>query len=188
MNRRHTAKHYLSLVEKIRAAKPDIALSSDFIVGFPNETDADFRETMALVETVGYSQAYSFKYSARPGTPAARDENQVPEGVKAERLAELQALLNAQQKKFNETTVGKTLDVLFERNGKYPGQVVGRSPYLQAVHVSLGKNTKQDYAGASEENEIKAYIGQLVPVEIIAASQNSLEGKLIEIPQTRSAA
>ena len=188
MNRRHTAKHYLSLVEKIRAAKPDIALSSDFIVGFPNETDADFRETMALVETVGYSQAYSFKYSARPGTPAARDENQVPEGVKAERLAELQALLNAQQKKFNETTVGKTLDVLFERNGKYPGQVVGRSPYLQAVHVSLGENTKQDYAGASEGNEIKAYIGQLVPVEIIAAGQNSLKGKLIEIPQTRSAA
>ena len=188
MNRQHSAKHYISLVEKIRKARPDIALSSDFIVGFPGETDADFRATMDLVKDVVYAQAYSFKYSPRPGTPAARDENQVPEDVKAERLAELQALLNTQQRQFNEATVGKTLDVLFERAGKFPGQLVGRSSYMQAVHVSLGADAKQDYAEARNGNENKTLLGKLVQVQIIAAGPNSLEGKSIKNPQTRSAA
>lgn len=191
MNRRHSAGQYLSLVDRIRKARPDIALSSDFIVGFPGETDTDFRATMRLVEQVEYAQAYSFKYSIRPGTPAARDENQVPENVKAERLAELQALLNAQQKKFNEATIGKTLEVLFEREGKHPGQVVGRSPYMQAVHVSLGERMKDDYVKHGKRNltnNVKTYKGKIVPVEIIDAGPNSLEGKLITAPQTRSAA
>ena len=136
MNRRHRADDYRRIVERLRAARPDIALSSDFIVGFPGESDADFAETLRLATDVGYAQAYSFKYSARPGTPAAALEDQVPETLKAERLAMLQELLNAQQEAFNRASVGRTLAVLLERRGRRPEQLVGRSPYMQAVHVA----------------------------------------------------
>ncbi len=136
MNRRHRADDYRRIVERLRAARPDIALSSDFIVGFPGESDADFAETLRLATDVGYAQAYSFKYSPRPGTPAAALEGQVPEAVKAERLAMLQELLNAQQEAFNRASVGRVMAVLLERRGRRPGQLVGRSPYMQAVHVA----------------------------------------------------
>jgi tRNA-2-methylthio-N6-dimethylallyladenosine synthase len=135
MNRRHTRDEYLSLVQRIRAARPDIALSGDFIVGFPGETDADFDDTLELIAQVNYAQAYSFKYSPRPGTPAAQSEHQLPEAVKSERLAALQQLLNEQQLTFNLGTVGKHTDVLLERPGRKPGQLVGRSPWCQAVQV-----------------------------------------------------
>src|SRR5579875_2189887 len=133
MNRAHTADSYLRLVERIRAARGDMALSGDFIVGFPGETEADFQATLDLVAEVRYASAFSFKYSPRPGTPAASMSAQVPEPVKAERLARLQALLERQTRAFAEGLVGRTLPVLFERTGRRPGQVVGRSPYLQAV-------------------------------------------------------
>ena len=135
MNRQHKARRFYEIVERLVAARPDLALSSDFIVGFPGESDADFEATMTLVEEIGFAQAFSFKYSLRPGTPAALMENQVPEAVKDERLRRLQAVLNAQQVAFNRATIGKTLPVLLEKPGKRPGQLVGRSPYLQAVHV-----------------------------------------------------
>jgi tRNA-2-methylthio-N6-dimethylallyladenosine synthase len=135
MNRRHTAESYLGLVAKVRAAKPDIALSSDFIVGFPGETEADFEATLNLVREVGYAQAFSFKYSPRPGTPAA-DLPQIPADVKTARLTRLQALLAEQQATFNRSCIGRTLPVLLERPGRLPGQVVGRSPYLQPVHLA----------------------------------------------------
>ncbi len=140
MNRRHRADDYRRIVERLRAARPDIALSSDFIVGFPGERDADFADTLRLATDVGYAQAYSFKYSARPGTPAAALEGQVPEAVKAERLAMLQELLNAQQEAFNRASVGRTMAVLLERRGRRPGQLVGRSPYMQAVHVAAPRD------------------------------------------------
>jgi tRNA-2-methylthio-N6-dimethylallyladenosine synthase len=135
MNRKHTAKHYLGIIEKLRKARPDIALSTDIIVGFPGETDEDFEATMQLVREVGYVQSYSFKYSIRPGTPAAIAEAQVPEAVKDERLKRLQALLNEQLAAFNASMVGKRMEVLIEKPGKYEGQMVGRSPYLQSVHL-----------------------------------------------------
>lgn len=135
MNRQHTAKEYLDLLDRIRKARPDIALSGDFIVGFPGESDEDFEQTMQIVRDVFYAQAYSFKYSTRPGTPGATLENQVPEEVKSERLQRLQALLNQQQKDFNAQCVGMTLPVLFEKAGREEGQLVGRSPYLQPVQV-----------------------------------------------------
>ena len=135
MNRRHTAADYLRLVAKLRAARPDIALSSDFIVGHPGETEADFAATLALVREVGFAQAFSFKYSPRPGTPAATVSGQVPEVEKEHRLAELQALLRAQQVRFNAGCVGMTLPVLFTGPGRHPGQVAGRSPFLQPVHA-----------------------------------------------------
>jgi tRNA-2-methylthio-N6-dimethylallyladenosine synthase len=161
MNRAHTAESYLRTLERLRAARPDIALSGDFIVGFPGETEADFQETLALVDAVGYAQAYSFKYSIRPGTPAADMEAQVPEDEKADRLARLQALLNRQQQAFNQASVGRTMTVLLERTGKRPGQLVGKSPYLQSVHV-------QDTTLA---------IGDLVDMTITAAGPNSLSGQ-----------
>ena len=130
MNRRHVADDYLRLIDRIRAARPDIALSGDFIVGFPGETDADFEDTMRL------ASAYSFKYSPRPGTPAAGRDEQVPEAVMNERLQRLQALLNAQSDAFNRSMVGRTFDVLLEKPGRRPGQITGRSPYLQPVHLS----------------------------------------------------
>ena len=133
MNRRHTADAYRRIVEDIRAARPDIALSSDFIVGFPGETDADFEATMALVREVRFAQAFSFKYSVRPGTPAASRDDQVPEETKSARLAMLQALLDAQQTAFNMAFSGRRLSALIERPGTRPGQLVGRSPYLQTV-------------------------------------------------------
>jgi tRNA-2-methylthio-N6-dimethylallyladenosine synthase len=135
MNRRHTADDYRRIVERLRRHRPDLALSSDFIVGFPGESDADFRATMQLVAEIGFAQAFSFKYSKRPGTPAAVMKGQVPEAVKAERLAVLQELLERQQRDFNAACVGRELDVLLTGPGRHPGQLVGRSPYLQAVHV-----------------------------------------------------
>ena len=162
MNRQHTAESYIALVDKIRKARPDIALSSDFIVGFPGETEADFEDTLALVEKVTYAQAYSFKYSPRPGTPAAEEAEQVSEAVKSERLQRLQALLNTQQSEFNQAQIGKTLPVLFEKRGKYDGQIIGRSPYLQTVHVTADERI----------------IGKLLPVTIEAAHANSLTGKI----------
>jgi tRNA-2-methylthio-N6-dimethylallyladenosine synthase len=148
------------LVERIRAARPDIALSGDFIVGFPGESDADFEATLGLVRQVGYAGAYSFKYSRRPGTPAAAMPGQVPEAVKEMRLATLQTLLDEQARAFNREQVGRTLAVLFERKGRHPGQILGRSPYLQAVHVDAPERL----------------IGQIVPVRIEEAARNSLSG------------
>jgi tRNA-2-methylthio-N6-dimethylallyladenosine synthase len=166
MNRRHDAAFYYNIVADLRRARPDIALSSDFIVGYPGETDADFAATMALVENVGYAQAFSFKYSARPGTPAADLEDQVPEPLKAERLAELQERLRRQQNAFNETMVGRVLPVLFERAGRDAGQIIGRSPYLHWVHVTGDE----------------ALIGEVRDVRIIEAFPNSLAGQMVDIP------
>ncbi len=135
MNRRHRADGYRKVVDRLRAARPDLALSSDFIVGFPGESNRDFADTLRLVTDVGFAQAYSFKYSPRPGTPAALME-QVPEGVKGERLAMLQTLLGEQQAAFDQATLGRVLPVLFERKGRRGGQLVGRSPYMQAVHAT----------------------------------------------------
>jgi tRNA-2-methylthio-N6-dimethylallyladenosine synthase len=162
MNRGHTAEHYLRLVERIRSARPDIAMSGDFIVGFPGETEADFEATLSLVRAVGYASAYSFKYSRRPGTPGAGMAGQVDEMVKAERLARLQALLDEQQRAFNGSVVGRTVPVLFDRPGRKPGQILGRSPYLQAVHADGPQRL----------------IGRIVPVTIGAAARNSLAGAL----------
>ncbi|HEX9569125.1 MAG TPA: tRNA (N6-isopentenyl adenosine(37)-C2)-methylthiotransferase MiaB [Rhodospirillales bacterium] len=158
MNRRHTASDYRRLAAKLRAARPDIALSSDFIVGFPGETEADFAETLALVEDIGFAQAYSFKYSPRPGTPAAAIGEQVADAVKAERLGRLQERLNAQQLKFNRASVGRVLEVLLERPGRDAGQLVGRSPYMQAVHTEASA------------------LGSIVRLRITAAHANSLAG------------
>ncbi|MBV8869828.1 MAG: MiaB/RimO family radical SAM methylthiotransferase, partial [Acetobacteraceae bacterium] len=164
MNRRHRAADYLGIVDRLRAARPDIALSSDFIVGHPGETEADFAATMRLVETVGFTQAFSFKYSARPGTPAATAPGQVPEAEKDRRLQALQALLRAQQARFGQACVGRVLPVLFTGPGRHPGQVAGRSPYLQPVHLT----------GPA------ALIGTEAPVKIVAALPNSLSGTLTE--------
>jgi len=160
MNRKHTAEGYLDLVARIRSAQPKIALSTDIIVGFPGETDAEFEETLALTAKVGFAQAYSFKYSARPGTPAGKLADQVPDSVKRERLARVQDLLGGQQAAFNASCVGRTLTVLLEKPGRYPGQLVGRSPYLQAVH-------------AEARSEL---LGRIVPVEISSFGPNSLAG------------
>ena len=160
MNRKHTARDYAELVERIRTARPDIALSTDIIVGFPGETDADFEDTLALVRRIGFARAFSFKYSARPGTPAASLPNQVPERIARERLHILQSLLDEEAKAFDAATVGRKLKVLFERQGRKPGQIAGRSPYLQAVH---GEGPKD-------------LIGQIVDVDIVSAGPNSLTG------------
>ena len=162
MNRGHTTDHYLKLIDRIRAARPDIALSCDFIVGFPGESDADFEATLGLMREVGYASAFAFKYSRRPGTPAAALPGQVEESVKEERLARLLALLEEQQRAFNTSQVGETLDVLFERPGRHAGQILGRSPYLQAVHVE----------GPAD------LIGRVAPVRISASAMNSLTGDL----------
>lgn len=162
MNRRHSADDYRRLVDRLRRARPDLSLSSDFIVGFPGESDRDFAETLRLVTDVSYSQAYSFKYSPRPGTPGAMLNPQVPESVKDERLATLQLLIHEQQLSFNLGTVGRVLPVLLERLGRYPGQVVGRTPYMQAVHLG---------APAS-------LLGRIATVRIIGAHANSLAGRL----------
>jgi len=164
MNRRHTAGQYKRTVERLRAARPDLALSSDFIVGYPGESEDDFRATLDLVAEIGFAQAFSFKYSLRPGTPAATAADQVPEAVKAERLAELQVLLQQQQRAFNESCVGQVLPVLFEKPGRHSGQLVGRSPYLQSVHAPAAGDR----------------VGEIVPVLIRAAEPNSLAGILLE--------
>lgn len=158
MNRRHTGAEYLRLVERIRSARPDIAMSGDFIVGFPGETDQDFEDTLAIVEAVKYAQAFSFKYSTRPGTPGADLTDQVPEDVKAERLERLQALLLKQQNEFAQSLVGKTMDVLLEKPGRMPGQLIGRSPWLQSVNL--------------DANDMK--IGDIIHVRITATGPNSL--------------
>ena len=160
MNRKHTARDYAELVERIRTARPDIALSTDIIVGFPGETDADFEDTSALVRRVGFARAFSFKYSARPGTPAASQPHQVPERIARQRLHSLKSLLDEEAKAFDAATVGRKLKVLFERQGRKPGQIAGRSPYLQAVH---GEGPKD-------------LIGQIVDVDIVSAGPNSLTG------------
>jgi tRNA-2-methylthio-N6-dimethylallyladenosine synthase len=169
MNRRHRAADYRRIVERLRRARHDIAFSSDFIVGFPGETAADFAATLDLVRSVGFAQAFSFKYSPRPGTPAATMPDQVPDAVKTERLAELQALLAEQQRQFNAAAIGKELPVLFEKRGRHPGQLVGRSPYLQAVH-----------AAASD-----ALIGAVVPVTVSRVLPNSLAGTLAQESEAR---
>jgi tRNA-2-methylthio-N6-dimethylallyladenosine synthase len=135
MNRQHKAADYLRIIERLRAARPDIALSSDFIVGFPGESDEDFRASLDLIEAVGFAQAYSFKYSARPGTPAATMAGQVPESVKEERLAELQRVLHTHSTRFNQGCVGRDFEVVLERQGRHAGQLIGRSPYMQSVFV-----------------------------------------------------
>lgn len=158
MNRRHKADEYLRLIERIRKARPDLALSGDFIVGFPGETDQDFEDTMQLVREVNYAQAYSFKYSPRPGTPGAELDDHVEEAVKDERLQRLQALLSEQQYAFQESMIGREMDVLIEKPGRFAGQMVGRSPWLLPVIV--------------EENNDP--IGQIINVKIIATGTNSL--------------
>jgi tRNA-2-methylthio-N6-dimethylallyladenosine synthase len=136
MNRKHTAAEYVDLITRIRKARPDIALSSDFIVGFPGETDRDAEDTIALIEAIGFAQAFSFKYSPRPGTPAAGRDDQVDDAIKSERLLRLQAVLDAQQVSFNAQSLGGVVPVLFERKGREPGEFVGRTPYLQLVHAA----------------------------------------------------
>lgn len=136
MNRKHTAQEYMAVVEKMRTARPDLALSSDFIVGYPGETNEDFAATLKLVTDVGYAQAFSFKYSPRPGTPAAAEEFQVAEELKTERLATLQQLLRAQQSAFNQSFAGRKIPVLFDRHGRNPGQIGGRTEFLQPVHAT----------------------------------------------------
>ena len=163
MNRRHTAAEYRSIVERIRLARPDIALSSDFIVGFPGETDAEFQSTLDLVADVEFASAYSFRYSTRPGTPAADRDDQVPEDVKSARLNELQALIDRQSRAFNEATVGRELQVLLERPGRHSGQLVGRSPYMQAVHVHADDS----------------HLGRIASIRIEAAMPNSLSGSIV---------
>lgn len=163
MNRGHTAADFHAIIAKVRAARPSIALASDFIVGFPGETDADFDATMDLVRETGFATAYSFKYSRRPGTPAAEMFGQVPEDVKNARLQALQALLRDQQMAFNASQIGQTLDVLVTGKGRQPGQVHGRSPYQQAVHFN----------GPVE------LIGQIASVHVVDSSPNSLTGEFI---------
>ena len=159
MNRSHTRDSYLRLIDRIRAARPDIALSGDFIVGFPGETEAEFAATLSLVDAVGYAQAFSFKYSPRPGTPAADMAGQVAAEVMDDRLRRLQAALNRDQQRFNAATVGARCDVLIERRGKLPGQMLGKSPWLQSVHLTAS-----------------AAIGDIVTVQIAHAGPNSLGG------------
>ncbi len=171
MNRRHTRADYLGAIARMRAAQPAIAFSSDFIVGFPSETEDDFRETLSLVDEVAFASAFSFKYSPRPGTPAADMAAQVPEEVKTERLYELQAAIDRHQKAFNASCVGQNLDVLFEKAGRHPGQVVGRSPYLQPVPVMAPSSI----------------IGEIHRVRITEASANSLFGELETGPVWTSA-
>jgi tRNA-2-methylthio-N6-dimethylallyladenosine synthase len=167
MNRKHTGDDYRRILEKLRAVRPDIALSSDFIIGFPGESDADFNATMQLVRDIGFAQAYSFKYSRRPGTPAAAMTNQIPEDVKDARLQELQTLLREQQIAFNQSLVGQTLPVLFDDDGRHEGQVHGRSPFMQSTYID---------ASAA----IRARItGQELMVKITSARQNSLKAELI---------
>jgi tRNA-2-methylthio-N6-dimethylallyladenosine synthase len=162
MNRKHTAESYLRVIERIREARPDIALSGDFIVGFPGEDDSDFEDTMALCREVEYAQAYSFKYSARPGTPAA-DRTEVDEDVKSERLARLQELLTSHQYAFQQSMIGKILPVLLEKPGREAGQMVGKSPYLHAVHLD---------APASS-------VGKIVHAKVVGTERNSLSGVVV---------
>jgi len=168
MNRSHSADSYLRIIDRVRAARPDIALSGDFIVGFPGETEAEFEDTLRIVEQVRYAQCYSFKYSSRPGTPAADMDGQIPAEVMDERLARLQALINRHQVEFNAATVGHRTDILLERKGRHPGQLIGKTPWLQSVHVTAPELS----------------IGDMAEVDIISAGPNSLAGQ----PSRRKAA
>ena len=161
MNRGHSVDDYRRIIDQLRAARPDIALSSDFIIGFPGESDADFAATLALVREIGFAQAFSFKYSKRPGTPGAAMRGQIAEDVKSERLQILQELLGEQQRRFNETCAGRVLPVLFEKPGRHPGQLVGRSPYLQWVHARAPSRCQ----------------GSVLPVRITVIGPNSLAGE-----------
>jgi tRNA-2-methylthio-N6-dimethylallyladenosine synthase len=167
MNRQHKASHYYQIIEKVRKACPHIALSSDFIVGFPGETDQDFKDTMKLIENIDFAQSFSFKYSPRPGTPASSSTDQVPEELKSERLAQLQDLLEKQRLKFNQATVGQTVSVLVERRGKETGIMSGRSPYLQTVQIETSLSR----------------IGDIIDVRIKRASANTLYGE--DVTNTR---
>jgi tRNA-2-methylthio-N6-dimethylallyladenosine synthase len=169
MKRRHTRAQYLRIIERLRQARPDMAFSSDFIVGFPGETEADFDATLALVEEVAFASAFSFKYSPRPGTPAAELDEQLPEAVKSQRLYRLQAAIDRHQAAFNARCLGRRFEVLFERRGRHPGQIAGRSPYLQQVQV----------AGP------EALIGAIGTVTVTELSPNSLFGALSVAPAGR---
>jgi tRNA-2-methylthio-N6-dimethylallyladenosine synthase len=163
MNRRHRAADYLGIVARVRAARPNIAFSSDFIVGYPGETDADFEATLALVRAVGFASSYAFKYSARPGTPAAEAPGQIDAATKEQRLARLQALIEEQLQAFNRATVGRRFEVLFEKPGRREGQVIGRSPYMQAVFADAPKSL----------------IGVMAQVEIVGVEPHSLRGRVV---------
>ena len=162
MNRRHSRADYLAIVERLRDARPDLALTSDFIVGFPGETESDFSATLGLVDDVGFSGAFSFKYSPRPGTPGADMDEQIDEQTKSERLQRLQQAIDRNQAAFNRRCLGCSFDVLFERHGRYPGQLVGRSPYLQPVQVTAPA----------------ALLGGIATVTITEIASNSLFGAL----------
>jgi tRNA-2-methylthio-N6-dimethylallyladenosine synthase len=162
MNRGHRAEDYLRLVGRIRDRRPDIALSGDFIVGFPGESETDFEDTLAVVREAAYASAFSFKYSPRPGTPAAEMPDQVPDEVKSDRLARLQALLGTQQQAFNRACLGRAMPVLLEKPGRHPGQLVGRSPYLQSVYIDAGTHA----------------IGDMVNVTIDGVGSNSLSAHI----------
>lgn len=164
MNRSHSTSSYLAIIERIRKSRPDIALSGDFIVGFPGETDQDFAETVALVAAVGYASAYSFKYSPRPGTPAATMADQIDPKTMDERLQSLQSAINAGQSAFNAASVGKRTEILLERKGKLAGQLIGKSPWLQSVHVISPD----------------AVIGDMMKVDLVSAGPNSLEGAPVQ--------
>jgi len=166
MNRRHSVRDYLDVIARARRARPDMAFSSDFIVGFPGETDADFEATLALVREVGFASAYAFKYSSRPGTPAADAEEQVEPAVKAARLAVLQALLDSQRQAFNRATVGRRLGVVFDRRGRHQGQFIGRTAYMQSVHADVNPSR----------------LGALTEVEILGVKPNSLAGRVVAHP------
>ena len=164
MNRKHTAEEYISVIEKMRIARPDLALSGDFIVGFPGETDEDFEATMDIVRKVKYASSFSFKYSPRPGTPAAEMDNMIPDDIASQRLARLQELLFSQQREFNASLIGKELPVLVEKKGRHAGQMIGRSPYLQAVYFDADN----------------VAFGDFVTVKIQSATQNALSGTVID--------
>jgi tRNA-2-methylthio-N6-dimethylallyladenosine synthase len=168
MNRKHKADDYRAIIEHVRKARPDIAITSDFIVGFPGETDADFQATMRLVRDIGFSAAYSFKYSPRPGTKAAEAGDMVPEEVKTARLHALQALILEQQTAFNRASLGRIMPVLFEKAGRHAGQIAGKSPYLQAVHADIPRG-----------EEVSALIGKIADVRITELRSNSLHGEIV---------
>jgi len=164
MNRKHTRQDYFKIIEKLRQKRPDIGLSSDFIVGFPGETDQDFEDTLDLVERIKFAACYSFKYSPRPGTGAADATAQIDEDIKSKRLKILQDLLNKQQIEFNQSFEGVEMPILFDKNGNYKGQIMGKSPWLQSVIL---------------EDFQEKYFGEIIDVKIIKARPNSLIAKII---------
>jgi tRNA-2-methylthio-N6-dimethylallyladenosine synthase len=164
MNRRHDRDYYFDIINRLRAARPDIVLSSDFIVGFPGETDEDFADTLDLVQKIQYGQCYSFKYSPRPGTPGAAKQDQVPEHIKSQRLSILQQEISNQQLAFNKSCVGNVMQVLFDRDGKFDNQIIGKTPYMQSVYI------------ANPERDL---LGKIIVVKITTAANNSLTGQIV---------